>query len=226
MTTCPQVFLFLICFVWWLNRVGQKPDGYMLPVPAAEAATIWSDEAKATSQICLEATKDFLWCQAGCNNPNGSSKMHIPDVSCHYQAIIISSFEESACQSLWHAFSFFQWYIFFFFFSMERIFDRLSYFQCQSLLHWKSVWISLTAKQLSPWSIKVRIKISWQTHLSFWIPCTLGHWCALTAGSCWENRKLMAVKCALGNRMAWRCGISARFWHPRRFKQIIFWICA
>lgn len=68
----------------------------------------------------------------------------------------------------------------------RRVFDRLSYFQCQSLPCWKSVWMSLTAKQLSPCSIKVRIKISWQAHLSFWIPWTLGHWCAPNPGSCWE----------------------------------------
>lgn len=103
----------------------------------------------------------------------------------------------------------------------RRVFDRLSYFQCQSLPCWKSVWMSLTAKQLSPCSIKVKIKISWQAHLSFWIPWTLGHWCALNPGSCWESNKLMSMECALGNGMAWRWGISARCGHQSRFKQIV-----
>lgn len=169
----------------------------------------------------LEATIDFLWCQASCNNPNGGPKMHISDVSCHYQAIIISSFEESACQSLWHAFSFSQWYTVFFCSSMERVFDRLSYSQCQSLPCLKSAWMSLTAKQLSPCSIKVSIKISWQAHLSFWILCTLGHGCALNPASFWESRKLMVVQRALGNGMAWRWEISDRCWQPSPCKQII-----
>lgn len=118
-----------------------------------------------------EAKKDFLWCQAACSNPNGGPKMHISDISCHYQAIIISSFEESACQSRWHAFSLFQWYTFSFCISTKRVFDRQSYFQCQSLPCWKSVWMSLTAK-VSPCCVKAGVKTSWQAHLS-WVPRTM-----------------------------------------------------
>lgn len=115
--------------------------------------------------------------------PKGGPKMHISDVSCHYQAIIISSSEDSACQSLWHAFSLSQWYAVFICFSTARVLDRFNHFQCQSPPCWMSVWLFLITKQLSPCSMKVQIKISWQVLLSFGIPWTFGHWCAQDAAS-------------------------------------------
>lgn len=148
-------------------------------------------------------------------------KTHISDVSCHYQAIIISSFEESACQSLWYAFRCFPGYTGFLRFSTGRVFDRLSHFQYESLPCLESVWLSLTAKQLSPCSIRERIKISWQAPLSFWIPCALGHRCAPNPAPRWESGKLMDVPCAFGNGMAWRWGISSRCRRPSTCKQII-----
>lgn len=183
-TTCPWLSLFnLLCLV--VKQGGTETWDIHASCPCCWGCHHWNGRAKVTSQVCLEGTKDFLWCQAACNNPNGGPKMHISDVSYHYQAIIISSFEESACQSLWHAFSFFQWYMFFFCFFTEKVFDRLSSFQCLAVC--LDVLYCKAAKSLQHQSENENILTSSSLFLYTWALVCSEYWWgrAGKAGSWW-----------------------------------------
>lgn len=177
MTTGLPGMCFLICFVWWLEQGGTDMWEIVVYATVTEAAAVKGWGQNCFTVLPHKPQKTSCDVRQPAITQMVAWKIHMSDISCHYQAIIIPSSEKSACQSHWHAFSLFQWYTFSFCISAGKSLwqRKLSYFQHQSVPCGKCLAVPLRSSSASETSENKNILTALSSLLCPW--CMGMVWC-------------------------------------------------